>query len=644
MTRRLLAAAGAAALAVVAFAAPASAEGGRITQIEARGAELRLVFSADALPSGATLDPDSVTVTIDGTEVESDAEVVSGEAVRRSAELVIDTSGSMRGEGIAGAKSAALAFVDAVPADVEVGLVTFADTAVVKVPPTKDRGALRGAINALQPAGETSLYDGVLLGLNQLGITGTRSMLVLSDGADTRSRQQLPAVLQAARVSGTRIDTVAFKTPEAANQVLTQISAAAKGRSIAAGRAADVARAFGEAARAISNQVVVTATLPPDKVGSVTIAVTAAVGTQTLSDEAVATVDTRPPATAAPDAGGAVDVDPGAFGSKTLLWVALGAVFVALATVLAVGFGSLSPDRQQGRVRRRLSLYTLTGRAAEVREHDSGALGDSGVARSAVELADRVVRRRGDVEARLTRLLERAGSALKPAEWILIHAAATLGSALLLLLLFGGRIPAVVLGLVLGFTVPYVYLRFRAGRRGNAFLAQMPDTMQLIAGSLQAGYSLPQAVDAVVREGAQPISGEFSRAIIESRLGVPIEDALDNIASRMDSKDFEWVVMAIRIQREVGGNLAEVLTTVANTMRERERVRRQVRVLSAEGRLSAWVLGGLPPLFAIYLMLVRPNYIKPLYTELVGILMLVTSGVLFLAGVLWLRKVVKVEV
>ena len=118
---------------------------------------------------------------------------------------------------------------------------------------------------------------------------------------------------------------------------------------------------------------------------------------------------------------------------------------------------------------------------------------------------------------------------------------------------------------------------------------------------------MPQAMDTVVREGQQPITGEFNRALVEARLGVPIEDAMDGVAERMKSKDFAWVVMAIRIQREVGGNLAELLTTVAATLRERERLRRQVQVLSAEGRLSAWILGLLPPVFALYLVLVRPE-------------------------------------
>jgi tight adherence protein B len=233
---------------------------------------------------------------------------------------------------------------------------------------------------------------------------------------------------------------------------------------------------------------------------------------------------------------------------------------------------------------------------------------------------------------------------LKPAEWLLLHVGSAIGLALLLFLIGGADVLAAVIGLALGAAIPYGYLLFKAGRRTAAFLAQLPDALQLIAGSLSAGYSLPQALDSVVREGSQPMATEFSRALVESRLGVPVEYALDGIAERMRSNDFTWVVMAIRIQREVGGNLAEVLSTVSSTLRERERLRRQVRVLSAEGRLSAYILGGLPPLFAVYLVLVRRSYISPLFTDPIGVFMLIVMGVLMVVGAFWLRKVVTVEV
>ncbi len=226
----------------------------------------------------------------------------------------------------------------------------------------------------------------------------------------------------------------------------------------------------------------------------------------------------------------------------------------------------------------------------------------------------------------------------------LVHVGITLGGAVLLYLLSSGRLLVTLIGLTAGVFAPWAYLSYKAGQRRKAFMSALPDTLQLMAGSLSAGYSMPQAVDTVVREGRPPISTEFNRALVETRLGVELEDALDGIAERMGSVDFVWVVMAIRIQREVGGNLAEVLTTVAATLRERERLRRQVQVLSAEGRLSAWILGLLPVAFALYLVVVRPSYLEPLVGNVIGWIIIGTGVLLLLVGGLWLRKVVKVEV
>jgi tight adherence protein B len=151
-------------------------------------------------------------------------------------------------------------------------------------------------------------------------------------------------------------------------------------------------------------------------------------------------------------------------------------------------------------------------------------------------------------------------------------------------------------------------------------------------------------VDSVVKEASGPMKDELNRSLLESRLGVPLEDSLEAIATRMNCQDFAWVVWAIRIQRDVGGNLAEVLTNVAATIRERERLRRQVSALSAEGRLSAYVLGGLPVAFTLYLVLVKPDYIGVLLTTPLGIAMVTMAGILLLAGAFWLSKIVNVKV
>jgi tight adherence protein B len=195
-----------------------------------------------------------------------------------------------------------------------------------------------------------------------------------------------------------------------------------------------------------------------------------------------------------------------------------------------------------------------------------------------------------------------------------------------------------------GFAACSTWLSIKGRRRLRAFDEHLPSALQLVASSLRSGFSLPQALDGVVHEGVEPIAGELNRALGEARLGMALEDALDAIGDRMASTDFSWVVMAIRIQREVGGNLAEILLNTAGVMRERARLRRQVKALSAEGRLSAYILIALPVLMALYMFTLRRSYIHPLYTTGLGIGMLLFAVFLVVMGVFWMRKLVTVRV
>ena len=331
---------------------------------------------------------------------------------------------------------------------------------------------------------------------------------------------------------------------------------------------------------------------------------------------------------------------------RPVLVFALVAFFVGSTVLIATVLGAVTrAARPDERIRRRLSFYTLSGRQArlETRVEQHGALGNTAIARSAVELAERVAKRQGLSEV-IDARLEGAGIPMRTPEWLVVHLGATVGLSLLFLALSGGAFVAAVLGLLLGFVLPWVFLVVRRDRRESAFLAQLPDTLQMLAGSLQAGYSLPQALDTVVREGQPPMSVEFNRALVESRLGMPVEDALEGIGRRLSSQDFSWVVMAVRIQKDVGGNLAELLVTVANTLRERERLRRQVKVLSAEGRLSGWILGGLPVVFFVYLAVANPRYLAPMWSTAIGIGMMILAVTLLGVGAFWLTRVVKVEV
>lgn len=647
--RRTLIGVGAAAALVLLSAGPALAAAEvRIRGVEPSPGQLQVVLAGQDLGQ-QELSADSVSASLNGRDVPAAAEPLGGQqaVVERKVILVIDTSGSMQGAGIEGARQAAASFLAAVPPDVQVGLVTFADTARLVVPLTLDRAPLAAAVGALTARGETALYDGVSMAVDGLGEAGVRGVVVLSDGGDTTSAASFEQVSGAVAASEVRLDAIAFRTDEAAGDVLQQLAAGSGGSVLESADGASLAAAFRAAARELATQLLVTVQVPDDFASSqATLRVDVMAGGERLSDEVVTLLAAAPerPTDASDQVAGVreVTVATGWFGSKQSLTAALVAIFVALLVLLAFAFGSVAPRTRSGvRTRRLLSLYTLAGRPIKVKQ-ESTALGDSDVARSAVELAGRYARRRG-IDERLALKLDRAAVPLKPGEWLLLGVAAAVGGAVLVLLLTGSALAALI-GAVLAALAPGVWLSFKAGRRRAAFLEAMPDSLQLLAGSLSSGFSLTQAVDAVAREGAEPLAGEFGRAVAESRLGVPIEDALESIADRMDSEDFRWVVMAVRVQREVGGNLAEVLGTVAQTMRDRASLRRQVRALSAEGRLSAYVLIGLPVGMTAYLFFFRRAYLEPLYTNVLGILMIIGALVLLVIGSFWMKKVVTVEV
>ncbi len=260
------------------------------------------------------------------------------------------------------------------------------------------------------------------------------------------------------------------------------------------------------------------------------------------------------------------------------------------------------------------------------------------------QAAEKALANNRNLEARLASSLEAAGVALRPAEWLLLRAGIVVAGGLVALLIGTASIVLGVLLVVAAVVGPWLYLKVKRDRRLKAFSAGLADTLQLMSGSLSAGLSLAQSIDTIVREGTEPIAGEFRRVVVESRLGVTLEDSLDGVAQRMGSRDFEWVVMAIRIQREVGGNLAELLLTVAATLRERDYLRRHVRALSAEGRLSCYILGGLPPIFLLYLALSKPEYVHPMFSTPLGWTMCAGMALLLSVGVFWMSKVAKVDV
>jgi tight adherence protein B len=269
------------------------------------------------------------------------------------------------------------------------------------------------------------------------------------------------------------------------------------------------------------------------------------------------------------------------------------------------------------------------------------ALAETRLVHDMAEFTGRIAERVG-LLARVEEKLVQADLPVRPTEAIFFYLAGLFVVVVGALLVLGPP-PALVLTLVAG-VGPVVFLELRRHRRLRKFEMQLPDVLNLFAGSMRAGFSFAQALEAVAEEAPEPGGRELQRCFTESRLGRPIEDALEDSANRMHSIDLMWAVMAIRIQREVGGNLAELLDTVSRTMTERERLKREILALTAEGRLSAWILGIFPPAFAVVLYLVQPDYMKLLFQESIGIIAVGISAVMAGVGFLWLRKLMAIEV
>lgn len=314
--------------------------------------------------------------------------------------------------------------------------------------------------------------------------------------------------------------------------------------------------------------------------------------------------------------------------------LAFGCVFLALFLIGALLIGMVRPDDRARRLAARIERYGSRHVAAG---------SDRLLARAARRLVAPALHV-GSTEVKLAERLDLAGIARDPAEWLLAGAGACLALIIMLTVLFGNVLIAAVLGSLGGWFGMKSGLSFLIRRRRGKFADQLPDMLQFVAGSLRSGFSLGQGLDAAVREDTQPVAGEFSRALAESRIGVDLEDALDEVADRMESADLRWTVIAVRIQRETGGNLAEVLGNTVATMRERAQLKRHVRALSAEGRLSAFILVALPIFIGAWLFLTRRSYLRPMYTSTVGIIMLAFAVLLVVGGALWMRKLVKVEV
>lgn len=315
------------------------------------------------------------------------------------------------------------------------------------------------------------------------------------------------------------------------------------------------------------------------------------------------------------------------------------AALVAVAAAALVGSVAVVFGRSQARVERRIAGYEALD-VATTPAPPRAVRTPGAVVQQAVDLTGAFAEKAG-VLGRVERLLQQADLPLRAAE-ILFYVPSVAVIVALVTMLFASPLVALVVLFVVG-GLPLGVVQWRAEQRVREFERQLPDTLNLLAGALRAGFSFLQGLEAVAQETTDPMRRELQLVLTEARLGRPLEESLDAVALRMRSRDLQWAVMAIRIQREVGGNLAALLDTVADTMTKRERLRREIRALTAEGRLSGFVLSIFPPAFAVLLYAVQPDYIRTLFEDSVGTASLIAAGVLSVFGWVWLRKIVDIE-
>lgn len=554
--------------------------------------------------------------------------------------LVIDASGSMEeGALIERVIEAARTFVANKSLVDQIAIVTFNGEIRLVQDFTTDKALLDAAISSIALGPDTALYDGIVRAASLFeDSTLQPNLIVFSDGADTVSASSAERAQASVENVGGALFAIGVEND--GFKVLEGMASATGGTSAVASDPAGVGALFDRVQATLSKQYVVTYA---SQASSGTVPITLSVGDQQARAEYVAGSSQGGAAALRPEV---VDEPsgPAILRSSTGLLIGLVLVLVSvIAIVMSLGDSFFGRENTLNTALQPYAEGFVAGTEVETESGDrTQQLAQTPLLQRAVAATGQFAERQGYL-TKIEGQLERANLPLRPAEAIFFYFAGVVVLGLLLVALTQNAFGALI-GTVVSAIVPPATLSFLANRRRKQFDSLLPDTLQLLASTLRAGYSLMQGVEAVSQEVSEPVGRELRRVVTEARLGRPLEESLDGVAQRMDSGDFAWAVMAIRIQREVGGNLAELLVTVAETMTERERLRRDVNALTAEGKISAIVLTILPVGLGVFIWSVNPGYLDPLFDQTFGRILLGGSLLLMLFGFWWMKKTIEIDI
>jgi tight adherence protein B len=546
----------------------------------------------------------------------------------KSIVLAIDRSRSMVGEPLVHAVDAARSFVAAKPLEDRIAVVTYATEPILLTgfqTSTIDADSALRSIS-VNPVGGTTLYDAVVLSSNSLASETYlgRVIIVVTDGNETQSEATLDEAIAAAQNAGAVVYVVGIESQSFNPAPLQRIAEKTGGNYYGAADSAALAEVYNSIAEELSRTwrlEYVTGALPSEEIG-----LKAKAGGETASTKTVVpgvAVVKRTPQME----GRLPEQFFGTFWGQASF-----AAVVGLIILLAAAFAFASP--RDAWLKSRLQPHVAQQRR---RPKQSG--------RERLKIASGLFHATENALGRfkpwhrLQRTLERADLPLRTVEFVYLM----LGAGLLGGIVAAGltrSVPLIGLGFLGGAALPYLFLSFKARQRVKAFENQLPDLLVTMAAGLKAGHSFRQALQSVVDEDQPPASKELKRVLTETRLGRPMDEALVDMAERIGSKNFEFVITAVTIQRQVGGSLAGLFDMVADTVRNRQQFAKKIKGLTAMGRASAYVLVGLPFFVAMMLTLLNSEYMRPLWHTGTGHKLIFTMLGMIGFGSLVLRKIV----
>ncbi|HEX5469322.1 MAG TPA: type II secretion system F family protein [Gaiellaceae bacterium] len=580
------------------------------------------------LPRQVDLDPSQITITENGRPVVGASIVPSSQAGEGEfgVVIVLDTSRSMHGAAIQGAIEAARQFAAHRNPSEELAVVTFDGATRVALPFTTDPGAIAQALaEPPELASGTHIFDGVQTALELIDgeDIASGSIVVLSDGADTGSIAALAAVRRQAEEQNVRIFSVGLRSRAFDSSTLRSV--AGDNGSYAEATSLDaLTNIYDQLGAQLANQYLVRyrSLAGPSESVDVKVEVTGfpAAGTGRYDTPAL-------PVNAAP---------PYHPSATATFWRSGTAVVLAsllCALLVGAGFAALLRPRAPD-IRTRLAEFVSMPDSAQ-QERRASALTDKVLAGTERSLE------RTQWWERFKEELEIAEIRLSAPQILVLTACGTFVLMWLAYALGGLLFAPLALALPL---VVRAFLKRKLHRRRALFAEQLPDNMQVLASALRAGHSFIGALSVVVDDSAEPSKKELQRAIGDEQLGTSLREALERVAYRMDNRDLEQVAIVASLQRETGGNIAEVLDRVTETVRERFELRRLVQTLTAQGRMSRWVVSLLPVVLLLAITAINPGYVDPLFHKSAGRALLLLAALLVVSGSLVIKRIVNIKV